>query len=74
MEDEIGEGNPSAVIGVLGIVSNNLDKHLRQISSTITMETIQKSVLLKQPESLGGYSQVTCCSLTQVKMYHKYCF
>ena len=34
------------VIGALGEVSNNLDKHFKQISSTIKMEMIQKSVLL----------------------------
>lgn len=33
--------NP-AVTGALGTVSNNLNKHLKQISSTITMEAIQK--------------------------------
>ena len=40
------------VIGALGTVSNNLDKHLKQISSTITMEMIQKSVLFKTPRIL----------------------
>lgn len=42
------------VIGTLGTISNNLDQHFKQNCTTITMEMIQKSVLLGTARILSG--------------------
>lgn len=39
---------------VIGTISNNLDQHFKQNRTTITMEMIQKSVLLGTARILSG--------------------